>query len=624
MLKMNYLNVKGWNTMLKMVYFVAVFLVTTAMSDVLLKKIKDETVKCDYLVVCPETMVKPAIKLAEHRNAFTGDGVENAHVISLEDIVVEFTGTDFRKRNETLWYAVKWAKEHWKDTLQYLVLVGDDESRIDTTDGSAYSIGVMPTWYSKARVDQSEPIWFPDISDDLYCSLSINEPPSGLSYYDPSDLFIGRIPAQNVALCSVYVEKVKRYDLSMENRAWKNKVIAIADDNYQGDYIDPISLMAPHQETCDRILSLCNGYFTRKIYLSAYPSDFYKTKPEAKKAIFSQFNEGAGFSFFFGHGSRNLLTDEEVLLASDYDRFTNNSMPVIHFSFTASNGAFLAECGQTMCKRYLFKEYGGCIAYVGAQTGTYANSNEKLGALLFGKLSSKPEIAIGQLLLEAKRELKNTANCTYFLLGDPALQCFRKSITVNSSLLPDTGSPSFLRLSLHDSTIVKNGINFSVEFSYVDTVQPIAPKDLKFGRDSVISIKNGTLNNSIDIAIPASAKKLKAVAFVWNDDYDGRTEIQIVKETSSSVSHYLKKISGRGCDIVVKNNLLTIINSGVSGFRAGELKIFDLKGRLLEKLTVSYNQTPVNLGTLLKTSGRYFLLFNSGDIQIRKSFMVLK
>lgn len=625
MLKMNYLNVKGWNTMVKMVYFVAVFLVASVMSDVLLKKIKDESIKCDYLVVCPETMVKPAVKLAEHRNAFTGDEVNNAHVVSLEDIIVEFTGTDFRKRNETLWYAVKWAKEHWKDTLRYLVLVGDDETRYEptdsTTDSIAYGVGQMPTWYS-GYYYRGCPISSPDITDDVYCSLSKSEPSYG--YSDSMDLSVGRIPAQSAAVCSIYVEKVIRYNLYAGNRAWKNNIIAIGDDNYQGDIIDPVSSMTPQQGSCEKTLSLCNGFFIKKLYLSAFPSDYYRTKPEAKKALFSMFNEGAGFSFFYGHGNSNVLTDEELLLTSDYDRFKNDSMPIIHFSFTVSNGAFLAECGQTMCKRFLFKEYGGCIAYIGPQTATYANSNEQLGISLFSKLSGKPEITIGQLLLEAKKELKNTSNCTYFLLGDPALQCFRKTISVNSSLLPDTGVPSFLRLSLPDSTTVKNGINYSVEFSYVDTVLPIAPKDLKFGRDSVISIKNGTFNSSIDIAIPVSAKNLKAVAFVWNDDYDGRTEIQIGKEKSSSVSHYRKNISVKECGIVVKNNLLSIINSGVSGSRGGELKIFDLKGRLLEKLTVSYNQTPVNLGTLLKSSGRYFLLFNSGDIQIRKSFMVLK
>jgi hypothetical protein len=410
----------------------------------------------------------------------------------------------------------------------------------------------------------------------------------------------------------------------MGKRTWKNNIIAIADDNYQGDIIDPISAITPHQVTCDSIVSLFNGFFTKKVYLSAYPSDDYKTKPEAKKAIFSKFNEGAGFSFFYGHGSSNALTDEEVLLTSDYDRFKNDTMPIIHFSFTASNGVFLAQYGPTMCKRYLFKEYGGCIAYLGTQMAIYAFSNEMFGKILFRKLVSNPEIAIGQLIFEAKKELRNSVNCTYFLLGDPALRCFRENITVNSSLLPDTGSPSFLRLSLPDSAIVKKPINYSVEFSFVDTVQPIAPKDLKFGRDSVISIKNGTFNNSIDIAIPTSAKNLKAVAFVWNDDFDGRSEIQILKEIPSSVNHYQRNIAGNNCDIVIKNNVLSIVNYKVSGSRAGELKIFDLKGRLLEKLTVSYNQTPVNLGTLLKISGRYFLLFNSGDIQVRKSFMVLK
>lgn len=592
-------------------------------ASVVLEKIKDETIICDYLIVCPEEMSSAAVNLAEHRNAFAGDDVNNAHVVYLEDIIIEFSGTDFKKRDKTLNRALSWAAQNWKDSLKYLVLMGDDAFKIDTLDSVAYSIGKMPTWYKDSKADIRYEEF--DASDDYYGLILYNDTTVSILYDSVYNLRIGRIPAPTPLLADNYVEKVKQYDLYRGNRSWKNNIIAIADDNYQKDLLDPISSMIPHQTTSGFVTDLCKGFFIKKLYTSLFPTDNFNIKPAAKKAIIQQINRGAGITLYYGHGHASRLSDEEILTYSDFDRFENDSMPTVFFSFSCSNGNFMSKKEDPMCKRYLLKEQGGCIAYFASREPSYAFSNEKFGMSIFRKIQKNPDISLGQIVLESKKEVSNYANSTYYFLGDPALRCFSKTLPLNCTLLPDTVSPSAIRVGLNASEMSATESNYYVEFSFVDSVVPVAPKDTKFGRDSVFTTASGVFQNTIDISVPSIEKSpVKAVIFVWNEQGDGRAEFQIGGPGNSPVILAGSKISGRVMDITIQNNILSIVNPAKSGNKHGMLKIFDLKGRLVTNLNMAHEQSSINLSRFIKTSGKYLAMYRNGETQIRKTFMVMK
>lgn len=590
-----------------------------------LEKIKDETINCDYLIVCPEDMSSAAVNLAEHRNAFPGDDVNNAYVAHLEDIIIEFTGTDFKKRDKTLSTAVSWAAKNWKDTLKYLVLMGDDAFEIDTIDSVAYSIGKMPTWYKDSKANVRYEVF--DASDDYYGLISYNDTAVNILSYSLINLCIGRIPAPTQLLADAYVDKVKKYDLYKGNRSWKNNIIAIADDNYQKDLLDPISSMTPHQTTSGFVTDLCKGFFIKKLYTSVFPTDNFFVKPAAKKAIIQHINKGAGITLYYGHGHASLLSDEEILTSSDYDRFENDSMPTIFFSFSCSNGNFMSKKEDPMCKRYLLKEQGGCIAYFASREPSYAFSNEKLGMSIFRKIQKNPDISLGQIVLESKKEVPSFINQMYYLLGDPALRCFAKTLPLNCTLLPDTVSPSAIRISLPASDMSAGENNYYVEFSFVDSVVPLAPHDTKFGRDSVLNTASGVFQNTVDISVPSTDKSpVKAVVFVWNGNGqgDGRAEFQIGGPGNSPVIFAGSKIAKGVIDMTIQNNYLSIVNPGASGNKHGILKIFDLKGRLVTNLNMAHEQSSINLSRYIKTSGKYLVMYRSGETQIRKTFMVIR
>ena len=128
----------------------------------------------------------------------------------------------------------------------------------------------------------------------------------------------------------------------------------------------------------------------------------------------------------------------------------------------------MSEKEDPMCKRFLLKEQGGCIAYFASREPSYAYSNERLGMSIFKKIQKNPGISLGQIVFASKKEVYSSANRTYYLLGDPALRCFAKTLPLNCTLLPDTISPSVIRVGLTDSEMSAAQSNYYVEFSFVD------------------------------------------------------------------------------------------------------------------------------------------------------------
>jgi hypothetical protein len=483
----------------------------------------------------------------------------------------------------------------------------------------------MPTGYLGLKAVETCNYWKMDVTDDFYMATSSDEPPINCNYRNISIMSIGRIPAYSAELCSIYVEKVKRYDMSNGSRSWKNSIIAIADDNYQGELLDPVCMLIPFQTSSDGTADLCRGFTIKKLYTSMFLTNQFKTKPAAKKAIVNLINSGAGITFYYGHGHKEKISDEEILTYSDFDRFENDSMPTMFFSFSCDNGNFMPESGDPMCKRFLFAEKGGCIAYLGSRTIQYAQPNDQFGMTLFKKLNDNLSISLGQLVAETKIECSKSDFMNYYLLGDPALRYFAKQLTIQSSLVEDTGSPTALRLDLPGSDSSSVEYSYHVQFSCVDTIQPEAPQDLKFGRDSVVSSVSGLFRKSVDIEIPFIEKReLKAVAYVWNGHAEGNSELHISRDGNTPVVTAAVKGAGKQVNMTVKNNILTInSNNQWPGGLSGTCTMFDLQGRLVANLNVLPGQYSIDLKTIVVSSGRYLLLFSTGDICIKKSCMIV-
>jgi hypothetical protein len=587
---------------------------------------KDPTISCDYLVIAPFGYQSVAVALAQHRNSFKNDDVEFAKVANLDDIIAAFPGTDFKHRNVALWKGLKWAKENWKVSFRYLVLIGSDAyaAIVDTLNPSYYGSGLMPTWYdpsaySAATGRNNFPV---NVTDDCYAKLSGENPPSDFASGTlDSGICIGRIPASTSTQCSLYVEKVKRFDLSSPKGEWRNNILAIADDGMQGPASDPLG--AYHQQSAEAVIDAnLQGYSVQKQYLSAYPQDEFYEKPTAKTAVIASINRGVMWAFFFGHGNDQILTDENVLNTENSDRFTNDSMPFVFVSLTSMNGSFVSFAVPIpMGMKYLFKAQGGALAYIASTNYTYASDNEKLANAFFSDVNINPAGSIGGFLQKAKITANDRNSSCYFLLGDPAIRVNNCSTTLTVKAIPDS-APTTLRISVPDN--VSFQMNYSINFTVRDTViqDPSAgPEYLEFSYDSTILTGTGVFQHSIDVPFPHAAQfAQKAIVYVWNDSVSSRGETGLAANSSGIINrlrqnaafpHALLKIDKAGLmvfgiptglySICIYNVMGKVVYSGEHQQRAGGISIV-FQGKVL-------------------SSGRYFMRIRNGKTEAMLPFM---
>jgi hypothetical protein len=525
--------------------FFAIFLLSVATirsaqaQSEILTAFKNSSIECDYLIVTVQDFARPAVALAQHRNSFEFDDVEHAKVAFLPEILAQFPGYDYTQRNIALWKALKWAHENWRVPFKYIVLIGNDSYSIDPNDSTISSNGVIPVWY---LYDKTSDVWakgnFPvAVTDDFYCALALAEPPAqGDSSTVDSTHSIGRIPATTAAQCSIYVEKVKRFDLSRPYGPYRNKVLAIADDAMQGEYCDGFG--AWHQEMADRIIANeLQGYSVVKQYISEYPLDQFYEKPLAKEAIINSINNGVSLVLYSGHGSEQTITDEHVLTAESIDRISNDSMPFAFVGLTANNCSFTPSGMASMSMKYLFSPHKGAIIYFASPVGTAAAQNEALGTAIFSEAKKNPSLSFGQLVAKAKKVTANDINSvTFFLLGDPAL-CISTGV-LPFSVKPIIDSiPSRLLVSIRGYSSINYSVSFTVRDSVFAAPAPAGVPDLSFSRDSVVEEVSGSFNDSVTITLPRGITvPVKATVYVWNDTADGRAELFFSRGSTNPVS----------------------------------------------------------------------------------------
>jgi hypothetical protein len=573
-----------------------------------LSTFKDSSVQCDYLIVTIQDFVKPAVALAQHRNAYKFDNVEHAKVVLLSQIITEFPGYEYNQRNIALWRALKWARENWKIPFAYLVLMGNDE--VQVVDSTIVSIGAIPAWYSDEKVFNYQPKIYPDnVTDYFYGNVSASNPPESYVNFMPSDpnLAIGRIPAANAAQCSIYVEKVKFYDRSRPKGAWRNRVLAIADDAMQTTYLDPLS--SDHQIAAEQVVrNTLQGHSVTKAYLSAYPVDQFYEKPKAKEAILQTLNKGVSWAFFFGHGNEQFLTDEHVLTSESIDRIANDSMPFVFVSLTSRNGFFFASSPTSMCLKYLFSPRGGAIAYIASAGETYSDHNKRLADAFFSLAQYPPSVSLGEVLAVAKWKTYDLNCLSYFLLGDPAIRVSTGGLPVAVKSVPDT-NPSHIRLSLNG---VSSDVNYSVTFTIRDSVvaTPVSPSvpDLSFSRDSAIGAVSGIFRDSATIALPKGLLvPIKAIVYVWNDTAEGRAELVCNDGAATPVLRKPARTAAPGRPTLRK------IRGGlaVAGLEAGvsRILIFDVLGRNIHsgEIPAAAGTVSIDLAGKKLRAGRYFM-----------------
>lgn len=310
----------------------------------------------DMIIICPWTYTFAMNRLAAHRDA---QGV-TTKVVSLLDIYggryFEVNGRDAAERIK---YFIKNAVDEWG--VRYVLLVGDilrmPSRTVYTYEGSESSF-VSDLYYADVfDAEGAFSSW--DSNGNGYFGEYNHSGNKDIVDLYP-DVYVARLPCRNIIEAFFIVSKIIRYDAT-ERGDWFNRFVVVAGDSFDDspwgtDYIE--------------------GEITTQQSVE-YMADFEAVKLWAslgtltKENIIAEFNKGAGFIHFDGHGSYLSWATHPVHDYSTWVGISVQDMPAIHNTGRPAvvmvGGCHTSQIGMLYeCFGYrLIRKPGGAIATVG-------------------------------------------------------------------------------------------------------------------------------------------------------------------------------------------------------------------------------------------------------------------
>ena len=146
----------------------------------------------------------------------------------------------------------------------------------------------------------------------------------------------------------------------------------------------------------------------------------------ARSEIIGRIEEGTALTSYFGHSGPAVWSFQGLFDTSHAEALSNSGKPTVVTQWGCWNTYHVAPHYDTLGHRLLLSPDRGAAAVLGAATLTEAQSEAKLGILLFDELSV-PGMPLGEAVLRAKRRLASTdpglldVLLGWTLLGDPTL-----------------------------------------------------------------------------------------------------------------------------------------------------------------------------------------------------------
>jgi Flagellar hook capping protein len=392
--------------------------------------ISDQT---DYLILTSEILQNSALKLKQFRESGEAPIKLSTAVVLVEDIYMVHGAQ--KNSPVAIRDYIRYAKNRCPK-LKYVLLAG--AGNYDYRKIRANSrVNLIPPYEAE---DTS--------SDDFFAILDPGEAVRFGKYN--LDLAIGRLPVSNPVEFENYVQKVIDYERkpSMNNGIWRNTIIFNSDDQLQGNTID-IILHTKHMEQIALSMdTLAKGQGfaidQRKISLLQYEKDGNGKKPDATRELLLRLNQGALFTFYYGHGNSVQWADEDLLNMSSLNYINNSGRYTILGSFSCAVARFDDANAASLSEAFVTAKSRGAIAAIGSVRDSYSNYNENISKKILNIALFTPNTLLGDAFLKAKRDVPDyyTAerynNEKYVLLGEPVLNMPMQSIELELSNVPDT------------------------------------------------------------------------------------------------------------------------------------------------------------------------------------------
>lgn len=334
--------------------------------------------------------------------------------------------------------AVRWAMDSWSPGLSGLILVGD--GHYDPLGFSTTQPVMIPPWIKlgTSRIDSV---------DDMY--VMVHEEAV------LPEIPVSRIPVDNLSQLGTCTAKLTGYAQGVGRGEWANRALVIADDewgksgsNNETEHTVNSELVA--EEAVPGWMSM------DKFFLIEYPwppgtwppDGPHPQKPEAREDFLEILDRGSAFMVYQGHGSRNQIAHEVLMLDQDVSGLNNGRRLPVSLWGTCDVGWFDNPGADAIGETVVLHPAGGSISSVAATRGTYGSSNYQFFRSIIDSLCTHPGLSVGNAVWQSKLAFSgsySSNNRFYVMFGYPDMPL----------PLPDAGGT----VTVHGDTLRSGELN---------------------------------------------------------------------------------------------------------------------------------------------------------------------
>jgi Peptidase family C25 len=572
-------------------------------------------IACDYLIVAPDSFVNTALRLANYHNENRSSDVNKPKVVALSTIYKEFKTNDTMFDCIAIKNALHWANRNWTQPFTYAVLVGDDSVGF-IANSQQINRGPMPSFATREIFENS--IWIDSLDtsqtvedtnyiwNDYSYSLVDNKD----IYEQQSAFMVARIPCENTAQLSTYINNLIKFN-NQKNNIWRNNVLFLADDDYQYNSRDPISFYyTSHMLMCDIIAERIKGYFVNKIFAGFYQLDDKMQFSLVTDYYLESIKNGSLLTIYFGHGYHNLLSDERILTGRTISRFDSGYINGCFFSLSCENGAYFQPFKNSMCKQYLFTPSKGFAAYIGSTTIEFARSNEVIAKSFLREIDSLKNKPLGyQWWKSLEPAFASHYSQNYSYLGDPAIYLTKNSHTIQ--MTRNNGILQNISCKI-DNEAFKNIKNYYYQIASINMEYPLDGAWYKFPIEHTIDSSSGIFDKELIINLSESLcyERLKVTVYAWDDSLSWHGELFIDNPVTPAIAT-LHKPDNAG--ITINANRI-YINTPLQ--MHDKLTLYTLSGRKVYSQPVRQTQNVIDLKTIVPGSGHFIATLGNCSVPV--------
>lgn len=437
----------------------------------------------DLVIVSPKAYFPQAQQLADYHNQY--DGISSI-IVSQEQIFNEFSSgtpdpTAIRSFMKMMYDRAVNDDSYIKP--RYLLLFGDgcyDNKGILRT-GTTIARNLVLTYQTGVGTSNY-------VVDDYYGFLADNVT-TGFSLDScVCHVAVGRLPFTNATQATQVVEKMGRYMRENNYGKWKTNVMILADDNEASESAMKGSSSSYHEfvnyaESLSSVITnACPAMAQNKVYYDSYTrvaeSNGFRY-PEVEKKIVDNVSKGVMFINYIGHSNAINWSAEKTFTQSQISNFSNKNLGVwfsASCDFSEFDG-YTTSCGEAL----VLAPNGGALAVVATPRQTYSSQNNKMDtAVSRAFFSQTPDMTIGDIVKNAKNNVKENIRVKYPLMGDPAIHVHFPSMNVvTDSMSSDTikaMSRVFVRGHIEDNENSVSNFNGRICISVYDKKQSRSTK----------------------------------------------------------------------------------------------------------------------------------------------------